>query len=293
MDGQQTTKENKNIDRSINPGKLWNRLHQIPIETSNMGISSWKTLLIFQVRAKFPFKVSEKTTTTKYPRKKLEKMRKNYHHSRSLQPDYQDPQSNPTPFRTIEQYYKRRLWEPDYNLAFGHHSIPPPSITTTTTPATSPKKVEWTTPHQAQSIQAHIHPLPSNSSQPSIIKPCELCHPQSSPDRIFCTFPKQYPGLIYLPSYLCQHQQAELVEDCLTNGLRKPNVTNIDTHWEMPHQPGLYDLYRLWLNNENNQNQSEDQDQELDTQFILQPKPSETESRLRADQCPQLLGCAQ
>ncbi|KAA1073679.1 hypothetical protein PGT21_022364 [Puccinia graminis f. sp. tritici] len=214
--------------------------------------------------------VSEKTTTTKYPRKKLEKMRKNYHHSRSLQPDYQDPQSNPTPFRTIEQYYKRRLWEPDYNLAFGHHSIPPPSTTTTTT---SPMKVEWSTPHQAQSIQAHIHPLPSNSSQPSIIKPCELCHPQSSPDRIFCTFPKQYPGLIYLPSYLCQHQQAELVEDCLTNGLRKPNVTNIDTHWEMPHQPGLYDLYRLWLNNENSQNQSEDQDQELDTQFILQPKP--------------------
>ncbi|OAV90800.1 hypothetical protein PTTG_06089 [Puccinia triticina 1-1 BBBD Race 1] len=204
-----------------------------------------------------------KKATTKYERKKLEKMRKNYHLSRSRQPDYQEPESNPTLFRTIEQYYKRRLWEPDYNLGFGHHSIPPSTHLST---VLSPVEIEWSTPNHAQSIQAQIRTLPATSSQS--IKPCEFCHPRTS-QRI-CTFPKQYPGLIYLPSYLCPHQQADLVDDCLTNGLRKPNVTNIDTHWQTPYEPGIYELYRTW--SDHNQKQPEDTDSETAAQFILNPR---------------------
>ncbi|KAH9443234.1 hypothetical protein MJO28_014691 [Puccinia striiformis f. sp. tritici] len=191
--------------------------------------------------------------TTKSALKKLEKMRKNYHLSRSLQPDYQEPQSNPTPFRAIEQYYKRRLWEPDYNLGFGHHSIP-----ASTSTSTSPIQIEWSTPQKAQTIQVHIHTLPTTNK-----KACPTCSQQ----RILCTFPKQYPGLIYLPSYLCQHQQADLVQDCLTNGLRKPNVTNLDTHWEIPSQAGIYELYRNWL-----LNSEQSGDPEPTSPFILTPK---------------------
>lgn len=212
---------------------------------------------------------SHKATASKYSRKKLEKMRRNYHLSRSLQPDYQDAQSNPTPFRAIEQYYKRRLWEPDYNLGFGHHSIPPPPPTTPST-STSCVQIEWSTPNRAQNIQAHIHTLPPSTDQ--LIKPCQSCHPRTS-QRI-CTFPKQYPGLIYLPSYLCPHQQVDLVEDCLTNGLRKPNVTNVDTHWQVPHEPGMYDLYRTWLNEHTDE---PDPDTES-SRFILKPRKTSTDA---------------
>ncbi|PLW36840.1 hypothetical protein PCASD_15286 [Puccinia coronata f. sp. avenae] len=202
--------------------------------------------------------------TNQTSNKKLEKMRKNYHLSRSLQPDYQEQHSHPTPFRTIEQYYKRRLWEPNYDLGFGRHSIPPPAQTPST--STFAITVDWSTPQGARSIQAHVHTLLTPASCHQLIPPCQSCHPR--PVQRMCTFPKQYPGLIYLPSYLCQHQQASLIEDCLTNGLRKPNVTNIDTHWKMEHEPGLYELYQIWLNTQNTEHTATEDDH----RFILNPR---------------------
>lgn len=171
-------------------------------------------------------------------------MRKNYHLSRSLQPDHQNPESSTTSFRTIEQYYKRRLWEPDYNLAFGHHSLSGHNLTSE---ETSPVQIPWNTPHRARSVQAQVQSLPPLlDHDQSPIKSCQRC-----PD---------------------SRKQAELIDDCLSNGLRKPNVTNIDTHWRMESPEGIYELYRTWFDQTQAREHSSDDGIDGDSRFMLQPQ---------------------
>ncbi|KAG0150731.1 hypothetical protein CROQUDRAFT_668360 [Cronartium quercuum f. sp. fusiforme G11] len=189
-------------------------------------------------------------STTQLPNissKKLAKLRKQHLEARARVND--TATEGPGAFRRAEKYYKTRLWDPDYKQALGGNTLPESSVRTGV----------------ANGVHYNQLIIPEPPSPR-----CEACGGPTAPLRLL-TFPDRFPGLIYLPSYLCEHQQRALIADSLETSLRPPNVTNIDTHWTMPEgfSCGLFDLYRTWRSQV-----IAGSDQKRDARFWLQPRAS-------------------
>lgn len=185
--------------------------------------------------------------------KKLKKLRKQHLEARERAEKLaatDDQDRTQSAFRRAEKYYKTRLWEPDYNRALSRDNLKEPSTS---------KSVF------GDQIELEQHVIPSCS-------PCEVCNGRLTPDPLrLVTFPSHLPGLVYLPGYLCEHQQRALIVDCLETSLRPPNVTNIDAHWTMPQgqSQGLFEIYRAWRSESSLRENTPD-----DPRFILQPRAS-------------------
>ncbi|KAI8452700.1 hypothetical protein BY996DRAFT_6415277 [Phakopsora pachyrhizi] len=224
--------------------------------------------------------------------RRLRRMRINDQRSRSIQPDHQqDAASSTRPtttrFRTMEQYFKRRLWDPDYdNLSFGYHSIENQSGSSKSESTIDgfgeqeeeEREFYWTP--KATIDLSSSEPIPSKDPlEPILVRShsivnhqaCERClRSRGSRLRIY-TFPLKYPGMIYIPRYLCEHQQEDLIKDCLEKNLKRPNITNLDAHYVIPtvssndQDMGLFDLYKRWRIDRSNPQSDQER-------FTLQPK---------------------
>ncbi|KAJ3109048.1 hypothetical protein HDU97_009166 [Phlyctochytrium planicorne] len=127
--------------------------------------------------------------------------------NRNPPPDPADPTlPNQTPFRVSERSFKRK--------------VIPDELWQTVVSLQNPINL---LPVQLPPIQHHWFADTSNSHVKAF------------------TF-KSHPGLIYIPNPFRDDAQKELIVKCVRDFSKRPNVTNLDTHYIMP-QEGLWNIY--------------------------------------------------
>lgn len=143
--------------------------------------------------------------------------------------------SNFTPFRVVERSFKHvpsvtldHVFDPQQP----YHTIPSHPNTKLTT-------------HVLHNINPQsISPLfkPSNTNTTK----CNCLHTRS----LTLITINSIPGLIIVPNILTHTSQKHLIKKCLQEYTKRPNLSNLDTHYEVPNDVGLWELAeRVWKGN--------------------------------------------
>ncbi|KAJ3337995.1 hypothetical protein HDU83_008392 [Entophlyctis luteolus] len=150
---------------------------------------------------------------------------------------------NTSPFRVVERSFKRRLVSSSPS-AFVR---PPESTFLPALPLFVEERL-----YDPLNLLDGITPTSSSAYAPFITKipalDLSFIDGEKSTEEIRAlTFPT-HPGLILIPRALSETCQRTLIKQCLRDWARRPNVTNLDTHYVINGEDGIWGLYESeWL----------------------------------------------
>ncbi|ORX55208.1 Yip1-domain-containing protein [Hesseltinella vesiculosa] len=124
---------------------------------------------------------------------------------------------NQTPFRYEERYYKSRQPAPDFSMAIDPHQQPCPN---------------QLTPVQLSHDLRQLCPWFGSAVDP---------HRSDTPGQAFVL--NTFPGLVIIPNPFSPSAQRHLIQQCLSEYPKSPNVSNLHTHYRVP-DTGLWPLFQ-------------------------------------------------
>ncbi|KAJ3063164.1 hypothetical protein HDU98_000983 [Podochytrium sp. JEL0797] len=143
---------------------------------------------------------------------------------------------NTTPFRIIERAFKRKTTASSPLT----HINPPESLHLPSLPASISARlidprapIDPAMPEDMRPVSVELPRL-----DPTLFPRDESDTRETTPALLFPT----HPGIIYIPAAASPTLQRHMVKTCLREWTTRPNVTNLDTHYVIDHEKGVWGL---------------------------------------------------